>query len=369
MIPLVRPDLGFAEVADDIERIIASGILTNGECVQEFESAFAGCVGAAHAVATTSATSAMHLALVAHGIGLGDEVLVSDFTFPATGNVVVSVGAIPVLVDTTADSFCLDLERARSLATPRTKALIAVHPFGQPVDPDRLRGLVEDTGIVCIEDAACALGSSVGERHCGSAFTGCFSFHPRKVVTTGEGGMLTTDDVAVAERVRRLRNHGGIRTGPAMTFVENGFNYRMAEVPAAMGLAQLRRLDEILGHRRSVAGMYESRLAQLRHVELVREPPGQTWSFQSFVIMLHAAIDRNAVIQAMATRGMETTIGTYALHAQPAFSRFGYAPNKLKHSFAAQERSLTLPLPPGMTEGDVDRVVGALEESIAEAAR
>lgn len=369
MIPLIRPDLRFEEVAADIERIIDSGILTNGKYVEELELAVAERVGAEHAVATTSATTAMHLGLACHEIGAGDEVLISDFTFPATGNVVASLGATPVLVDSRSDTFCLDVERALDLVTPRTRAIIAVHPFGQPVGLDELALFVDKAGIVCIEDAACALGSYDQGRHCGSLFTGCFSFHPRKVVTTGEGGMLTTNDDVLADRARRLRNHGGIPSRPAMEFVDRGFNYRMAEVPAAMGLAQLRRLDAILEHRRSVAAAYQRDLERVEGIDLRLELPGQTWSFQSFVVMVADNIDRDSIITAMRARGVETTIGTYALHSQPAYAGYGYAPGDLPNSFAAQGNSLTLPLPPDLSDSGVDRVVQALKESINESFR
>ena len=368
MLPIIRPDVSFDEVADDLRAVIDSGTLTGGPAVEEFEAGVAEAVGTRHAVAVTSATTAMHLVLHALGIGSGDEVLVSDFTFPATGNVVVQLGALPVLVDSRSDSFALDLDHAGSLVTARTVAILAVDPFGQPADLPGLRRLAERHGLAVIEDAACGLGAGVGDTRCGSVpNAGCFSFHPRKVVTTGEGGAVTTDDAELAGRLRMLRSHGGV-TGPAvgLSFEEHGFNYRMGAVPAAIGLAQLRRLDAILADRRATAARYEARLPDVAGVA-VRTPTGdECWSYQSFVVLVDPDIDRDSVVAAMRAEGIETTLGTYAMHAHPAFAHLGVKPGDRPHSFAYQQRSLTLPLVPHMAEDDVDLVVSTLGRTIGE---
>lgn len=363
-LPLIRPDVSFAEVKDDLASIFASGQLTSGRFVAEFEAAVAAAVGVEHALSTTSATTALHLALVGLGIGAGDEVLVSDFTFPASGNVIAQVGATPVLVDSRADGFDLDMADAARKVTDRTRAIMVVHPFGQPADLEAVAALADEAGLVVVEDAACALGSSREGMPCGSRFVGCFSFHPRKVVTTGEGGAITTSDDALADHLRLLRNHGGRRADVGFEFVEHGFNYRLGEVPAAIGLAQLRRLDEIIGDRRATANRYEDLLAGVDGVELRTPAPGVVWSYQSFVVMLDEAVDRDGVMATLREDEIETTLGTYAMHAHPAFGRLGYEPGDLPHSWAAQQRSLTLPVLPRMEPSVVERVVDRLADAI-----
>ncbi|MDP1846710.1 MAG: DegT/DnrJ/EryC1/StrS family aminotransferase [Solirubrobacteraceae bacterium] len=366
MIPLTRPLVDFADVVEDFRRIVESGTLTSGAYVAGFEADLADYVGVAHAIATTSATTALHLVLAAAGIGPGDEVLVSDFTFPASGNVIAQCGARPVLVDCAPGGFLLDLEDAAARITPRTRALMAIDPFGQPCDLAGAATLARDHGLLLVEDAACALGAHVDGRRCG-AWPGAaaFSFHPRKIITTGEGGMVTTDDDDLAARLRLLRNHGGMRGDVGMRFDEHGFNYRMSELQAAMGRAQMRRLDEMLAGRRTAAAAYDRALAAADGVTVpAAGSAGAT--FQSYVLLLADGIDRDAVSLAMRAAGIETTIGTYAMHAQPAFAAYGHRPGDLPHSHRAQEGSLTLPLWPGMGAAVVEEVVAALSSAVEE---
>jgi dTDP-4-amino-4,6-dideoxygalactose transaminase len=369
-LPIIRPDVTFDEVAADVKAILESGVLTSGPYVERFEATLARIIGAEHVVSTTSATTALHLSLAAAGVGPGDEVLVSDFTFPASGNVVVQVGADPVLVDSRPDAFALDAAQASAAVSSRTRAIMPVDPFGQPADLSAVARIATDAGLTVVEDAACALGSARGGLACG-AWPGlaCFSFHPPKVVTTGEGGAVATDDARLAERLRVLRNHGGVRADVGLTFVENGFNYRLGEVPAAIGLAQLARLDAILADRRTTAARYEERLADVDGVVLRRPGAGERWSYQSFVVLVADEVDRDRVIAGLRGEGIETTLGTYALHAQPAFARFGYVPGDLPNSWRNQCQSLTLPLLPSMPEADVERVVAALRRHVETSAR
>lgn len=364
MIPLTRPLVDFEDVVDDFRRIVESGRLTGGEFVTGFEEDVARYVGAAHAIATTSATTALHLVLAAAGIGPGDEVLVSDFSFPASGNVIAQCGALPVLVDCRPGSFLLDLEDAAARITPRTRALMAVDPFGQPADLAGAAALAQEHGLLLVEDAACALGAETGGRRCGSwPGAGCFSFHPRKIITTGEGGMVTTNDGALAERLRLLRSHGGTRATVGLRFDEHGFNYRLSELQAALGRAQMRVVDEMLAGRRAAARLYDRALVALDDVSLpAAESPGST--FQSYVVLLAAGVDRDAVSVSLREAGIETTLGTYAMHAHPAFAQYGYSPGDLPHSHRAQQGSLTLPLWPAMGEEVVEQVVAALVAAI-----
>lgn len=364
MIPLTRPLVDFADVGEDFRRIVESGRLTGGAYVAGFEADVAAYVGVAHAVATTSATTALHLVLAAAGIGPGDEVLVSDFTFPASGNAIAQCGARPVLVDCAPGRFLLDLDDAARRITPRTRALMVVDAFGEPCDLAGAAALCERHGLVLVEDAACALGAAADGRRCGAwPGAGCFSFHPRKIITTGEGGMVTTDDPVLAERLALLRNHGGVPGEVGMRFEAHGFNYRMSELQAALGRAQMRRLEELLAGRRAAAQAYDRALAATGAVTVpAAGSPGAT--YQSYVLLLADGIDRDAVSLAMRAAGIETTLGTYALHAQPAFAEYGYRPGDLPHAHRAQQQSLTVPLWPGMGEEVIAEVVAALGTAI-----
>ena len=358
---LARPQLAGDEV-DEIRSVLESGILTQGPRVAELERMVAELVGVPHAFAVTSATTALHLSLVAAGIGPGDEVLVPDFTFPATANVVVQQGAVPVLVDVTLDSFAIDPEGLERHVTPRTRAILPVHPFGLPAPMDAVLEVAREHDLAVIEDAACALGATDGGRQAGSmGLAGCFSFHPRKSITTGEGGMITTADPGLAERIGLLRSHGGVREGGRFRFEAAGFNYRMSDILAAVGVAQMRQLDAFLETRRRVARWYDERLAGSESLRIPVVPDGRTHTYQSYVVLLDEAIDRDRVIGALAGDGIETTIGTYALHAEPFFARtYGHRPGDRPRSWRAYRSGLSLPLHGGISEEDVELVVERL---------
>lgn len=363
MIPIIKPDIAFEDVVDDFRAIIESGRLTSGPYVKKFEEYLSGYVGTRYAFSTTSCTTAMHLSLVAKEIGPGDEVLVADFTFPATGNVVVQTGAIPVLVDCRGDNFEMDLSDARAKLTKKTRAIIVVSPFGQPCHMADVVRFGREHELFVIEDAACALGAQLDGRLAGGwPDVGCFSFHPRKVITAGEGGAIATNDPAIAEKILVLRSHGGKSYDGLVgfQFKENGFNYRLSEIQAAMALEQLSRIEEILADRRRSAKTYMALLAEISEVAIPLTSLPQDCTFQSFVLMLDDDIDRNAVIGEMRECGIETTLGTYALHTHPAFSRFGYEAGDLPNSFKAQNQSLTLPLLANMPAETIDKIVSTL---------
>jgi dTDP-4-amino-4,6-dideoxygalactose transaminase len=320
----------------------------------------------AHAFATTSATTALHLSLVALGIEPGDEVLVPDFTFPATANVVVQQGAVPVLVDVDLETFAIDPADLARKVTANTRAVIPVHPFGLPADMDPILALAEERGFAVVEDAACALGAEYRGRQVGSlGVAASFSFHPRKSITTGEGGMITTSSEPLAERIRLLRSHGGVRTGGRFVFEAAGFNYRMSDILAAVGVAQMGKLDAMLRARRAVVALYDRALGDTPGVRLPSCPTGSTHTYQSYVVLLDAAIDRDAVIAHLAAMGIETTLGTYALHAQPFFMRsYGWSAGDLPTSYRAFASSLALPLHAGIGSSEVDEVADALKAAI-----
>ena len=368
-IPIIIPDIDFSDVVNDFERIVTTGTLTSGPFVVDFERSIADHVGVNHAVATTSATTALHLALTVLGVGPGDEVLLSDFTFPATANAVIQTGATPVFVDSSADDFAMDPEHARTLVSGRTRVIMPVDPFGQPADHTSLERLAAETGARLVVDAACSLGASRDGRECGAhGDMGCFSFHPRKVIACGEGGMVTTDDPVVADQLRLLRNHGSRRSNEGVVeFVEPGFNYRMSEMPAALGLSQMERIEQILRDRRLTAGRYDEAFLGMSEVRVPEASTDAVWSYQSYVVVLDERIDRDVVVSGMANCGIETTVGTYACHQHPAFSKWVSRSGDLPNSARFARQALTLPVVPRMTTAQVDRVVKTLSLTIGSA--
>jgi perosamine synthetase len=369
-IRLARPLIDDDEL-NEVAAVLASGYLAQGPKVGEFERAVADYVGAKHAFAMTSATTALHLALVVLDIGPGDEVLVPDFTFPASANVVVQQGARPILVDVDPATFTVDLHDLAAKITPRSRAIMPVHAFGLSADMAPLNVLAQAHGLAVVEDAACAIGTTYGGKHCGALGTiGCFSFHPRKVITTGEGGMITTDDDALAQRIALLRSHGGVRRDGRFTFEAAGFNYRMSDIQAAVGVAQLRKLDGLIARKRELAAQLTGLLDGLDGVTAPAVPAWGGHIFQAYVVLLDDGIDRDRVIELMREQGIETTLGTYALHAQPFFAReYGYELGDLPGSYRAFRQSLALPLYSQLTDQDMARIAQALRRSLDTVAR
>jgi perosamine synthetase len=367
-IQLARPSTDGDEV-DEVAAVLATGNLTQGPKVEEFERAIAELVHARHAFATTSATTALHLSLAALGIGPGDDVLVPDFTFPATANVVIQQGARPVLVDVDPGTFTMDPADLERRITSASRAVMPVHAFGLAADMDPIMAVARAHDLAVVEDAACALATTYRGRPVGAIGTiGCFSFHPRKSITTGEGGMITTDDDRLADGIRLLRSHGGRRTGNRFTFEAAGYNYRLSDILAAVGVAQLRKLDGLLERRRGIARRYRELLAGEDRLSLPVLPDWDGHVYQSFVVLLDPAIDRDGVIRRLGEEGIETTLGTYALHREPLFmERYGYHAGDLPSSHDVFRRSLTLPLYPDMRDDDPAYVVGRLTETLSAA--
>jgi dTDP-4-amino-4,6-dideoxygalactose transaminase len=347
-----------------VQAVLQSGYLTQGPYAAQLEQAVCAMIGAPHAYAMSSATTALHLALVVLGVGPGDEVIVPDFTFPATANVVVQQGAIPVLADVRPETYALDVHDVARRLTARTRAIMPVHPFGLSADMDPLLALARERGLAVIEDAACALGARYHGRYCGTmGEIGCFSFHPRKSVTTGEGGMMITADAELAERIAVLRTHGGVRGDYYLSFEDAGFNYRMSDLQAAVGVAQMGKLPMIIERKRVLAKHLTALLHNVSGVTPPCEPEGCVHTYQSYVVVLDEAINRDAVIGRMRERGIETTLGTYGLHAQPFFQRtYGYTSGDLPVSHRLFRQTLTLPLYAQMTEDDLSLVVDTLAD-------
>ena len=367
MLRLADPRFG-DDALEAIRRVLDSGTLTQGPVVAEFERAVADFVGVAHGVATTSATTALELALSALDIGPGDEVLAADFTYPATGNAVLQRRATLKLVDVDPETYCVDPALLEAALTPATKAVLTVDVFGLPADYRAIEPMLADRGVPLVCDAACSLGGAIGERRAGAfGAMGCFSFHPRKSLTTGEGGMVVTDDDALADRLRVLRNHGTRRNGWRATFVEPGFNYRMSDLNAALGLVQVPHHADTVRRRNELAARLDHALEDLEGVRPQQAPYGFLHPYQAYVVVLEDLdVDRAAVIADLREAGVESTLGTYAMHAEPAFmERCGTHPGDLPFSHMLADRTLALPLHQRLADADVGTIATALRRAVA----
>jgi perosamine synthetase len=372
-VPFSRPYLR-GDAGEAVARVIASGWVSQGPRVHEFEAAFAERVGAAEAVAVSNCTAALHLALYVSGVGPGDEVVVPSMSFIATANAVWHCGATPVFADVDPQTFNLDPEAAERAVTPRTKAIMPVHQLGLPADMDSFFELADRYGLALVEDAACAIGATYRSRPIGSLGPlACFSLHPRKVITTGEGGMIAVQDSAVAARLRELRQHAmdvsdlvrhGARDVVVESYPERGWNYRMTDMQAALGLSQLEVLDEILAERRRLAARYSQAIEQIPHVDPPYEPDDSERAWQSYAMTLgaDAPLDRTTLMRRLLLDGVPTRRGVMAIHREPAYAATAA---DLPNTTAASDGSLMLPLFAGMSDEQQDYVIGCLTSHLA----
>lgn len=358
---------------DDLQAVrdvLLTGFLVQGKQVANFEETVAHLVGTNYAIAVSNATSALHLSLLALGVVPGDRIIVTTYSWIATANVIALCGAEPIFVDINASTFNIDssqleivLERSTTDSGKRPKAIIPVHTFGQLADMPSIMALAKRFDIPVIEDAACALGATLNGQQAGSwADLGCFSFHPRKAITTGEGGVITTNDAMLADHLRALRNHGADPNATAPDFIMPGFNYRMTEFQAALGITQMSKLERIITARRRLAENYD-RLLKDTNLQSPTIMPNSCSVYQSYIVLLPktAALKRAELIAAMNQQGIQTNIGTYHMPLTTYFrEHYHYKPGDFPVSEDIFERSLALPLHEHLTDAEQREVVDAI---------
>jgi len=355
---------------------ILSGWLTQGSKVAEFEKRFSERHQVSHALAVTSCTTGLHLILSAMGIGPGDEVIIPAFTWIATANVVLHCGATPVFVDICSKTFNIDPTQVTAKVSERTKAIIPVHLFGLCADIDAIKSAVP-AHVKIIEDAACAAGASYKGKWAGSlGDAASFSFHPRKTITTGEGGMVTTHDKELAERMNQMRNHGASITeeqrhqGPKPYILPDfnllGFNYRMTDLQGAIGIEQLKKLDQLIPERAKWAKYYNESLSDIEWLRLPDEPENGTHGWQSYVTYLNserAPEARNRIMEKLQEQGISTRPGTHSVHMLNLYKdKFGIHPDDFPSSKSCNDNTMAIPLHNRMTTEDYEYVVEALHE-------
>jgi perosamine synthetase len=376
-IPLARPSFGPEEAAV-VAAVLESGWVVQGPRVAEFEQGFAAFVAADHAVAMSSCTTALHASIVALGVGPGDEVIVPALTWIATANVIEQVGATPVFADIRSDTFNVDERLLEPLFTERTVGVVPVHLFGLAADMSGIVEAAHRRGLWVLEDAACGLGAEIYGVHVGTfGEAACFSFHPRKSITTGEGGMVVTNDAGLARTLRSLRDHGAeavphaASPAPASmpSFPRVGFNYRMTDIQGAIGIVQLGRAAEFIAERRRIAARYDVALGDLEWLRTPITPEGSRHGFQSYVVMIRLDWDtglpterdarwRDGLMQRLEDQGIGSRPGTHAPPLSEYYrTQYGHRPEDFPRAAVAERLSVALPLYPGLTESDIEWVV------------
>lgn len=371
MIPIAKPYLT-QEEAQASHDVILTGWVTQGPKVAQFEREFAQYCGANHAVAVSNCTTALHLSLITAGIGPGDEVICPSMSYIATANCIVHAGATPVFAEIDPSTYNLDIADVEKRITDNTKAILLVHQLGMPAPIEEFQSLCKTYGLILIEDAACAIGSSYKNQKIGahSDFV-CFSFHPRKVITTGDGGMITTKNETFAERLRLLRQHGmsvndRVRHLSNKVIIEDhlivGYNYRLTDIQAAVGIKQLEKLDWIVRERQKIAQKYIAELQDIPFIRLPIEPEGSTSNYQSFSIYLkpECPVDRNTLMQFLLDHGVASRRGVLTAHRESAYKNMHVT--DLPNSEDASDRSIIIPLFVPMSDEDVNYVIAKFRE-------
>jgi len=362
-IKLIEPVIGKEEIRN-VGKVLRSGWLTEGPRTQELEERIKQYVGVNYAVATTSCTTAIELALRALQVGPGDEVIVPDFTHPATGNMVRWVGATPVLVDVDLFSHNVDPKEAEEAITKKTRCILPVSWGGNPLEIKPLDELKEKHGLSIVEDAACSLGAEFDGKRTGTmADISCLSFHPRKIITTGEGGMAVTDDATYAKRIGHLKKFGMETAGGEITFTGDGTNYKLSDVLAAIGIAQMDKIEAIIKRRIELAKGYGELLSNVDSVRPPENKKNVKHTYQTYAVYIEKEGTRDRIIDDLRRKGIETQIGTYSLHLQPNYKRAKKV-GKLERAEKLYRNLLALPMCHSMTKADQEYVVSELKKSI-----
>ena len=372
MIPIAKPYITKDEAQAAYDTILI-GWITQGPRVAEFEQKFAAYTGASHAIAVSNCTTALHLAMIVAGVTAGDEVICPSMSYIATANAIKYVGAIPVFAEVNPANYNLDVDDTEKKISSRTKAILLVHQIGMPADIDKFTKLAEKYSLILIEDAACAAGSVYFGKKIGShSHLVCFSFHPRKVISTGDCGMITTTNSEFAERMKRLRQHGmsvndRVRHESSKILFEDhlevGYNYRMTDIQAAVGIQQLGKLDWIIGERRKIAMRYHEALSDISCIRLPVEQEGYFSNYQSYSIYLekNCPVKRNELMQILLDEGISSRRGIMTSHRETAYLK-EYSQCKLPVSEDAADNSIIIPLYVPMEEKDVEHVIGVLRK-------
>lgn len=367
MIPIAKPFVNEAEAQAAYDTIL-SGWITQGPRVAEFEEKFAAYTGAAYAVALSNCTTALHLCMIVSGIGPGDEVICPSLSYIASSNSILYVGATPVFAEIDPSNYNLDIKDVERRITPKTRAILLVHQIGMPADIDAFTQLAKKHNLLIIEDAACAIGSEYKGKRIGShGDLVCFSFHPRKVISTGDGGMITTSNKELAERLKLLRQHGMSVNAAARhqsskiifeEHVEIGYNYRLTDIQAAVGIQQLAKLDQIVKERREIAYQYHEAFSKIDCIELPYEPEGCFSNYQSYSVLLkeNCKVSRNDLMQQMMDAGVSTRRGVMTSHREPAYAHFCQNVS-LPVTERVSDDSIILPLYVPMLQEDVQKVI------------
>jgi len=363
-VPLMRPYFDSDEL-EEIKKVLESGWVAQGPKCEELEERLTEYLDIEHGMTVSSCTAALHLSLISLGIKEDDEVLVGDYTFPATGHAVLYCGAKPVFVDIDPLTYNIDPALIEDKINDRTKAIIPVHTFGQPADMDGIMEIAKKHDLYVIEDAACALGAKYKNRFAGTiGDIGCYSFHARKGITTGEGGFIVTNDKEKAERMRRLTVFGMSsawdreRSGFCVpTFDELGYNYKMSDILAAVGVAQLKKLDKIIEKKRQLARYWDKVLMKIDTITQPHVSTDVEHVYQSYVALVDKGGDRNLLIEELASKGFQAQIGTYASHLQPVYKTDHLCPISKEIFY----RAIALPLYYNLNESQIDNIEDSIE--------
>lgn len=363
MIRLAKPSISEEAIAC-LNEVLRSGNLVQGKYVLEFEAKLSAYLNVKNAVAVSSGTAALHLSLIALGVKEGDEVIVPDFTFPASANVVELVGAKPVMVDIGLSDFCIDTSKIEAAITSKTVAIMPVHEFGQAAVMDDILHIAKKYKLKIVEDAACALGTKYKGKNVGTfGEFGCFSFHPRKAITTGEGGVIVTNNEQLADKVRVLRNHGMETLNGKLEFIVSGFNYRLTDFQAVLGSYQLDEFDEQIVYRKELASQYDKLLSEISWIKTPAFFENRDMTYQTYHVLIKEDIDRDSLIHFLFEHDIQSNNGAQALHRQKYYThKYNLDSSEYKNALYAYNQGLALPIGPHINTVDLIEIKETLQK-------